>query len=158
MSAAVSDTGPLHYLVLIEAIGILPVLLSTVVVPNSGREELDRAETPDAVRRGIANPPAWLEVRAGVTSDVALPRSLHPGERDAIALALAVNAELLLMDDRAGIAVARRLGLGATGTLGLLVMAHEHGLLALDEAFARLRATNFRHRSELLDALLGGSI
>jgi predicted nucleic acid-binding protein len=154
VQAVVSDTGPLHYLVLIEAIGVLPQLFSAVVIPASVRRELDRAETPETVRRWIATPPAWLQVRAVRATGDALPRTLHPGERDAIALALRIRADLLLMDDRARIAAARKLGLAATGTLGLLAVACEHGLVALDDAFVRLRATNFRYPPALMDALL----
>jgi predicted nucleic acid-binding protein len=55
--AVVSDTGPLHYLVLIEKIEILPRLFTTVLVPLSVRAELDRPETPASVRAWVAEPP-----------------------------------------------------------------------------------------------------
>ncbi len=45
---------------------------------------------------------------------------LDEGERAAIALATSVGADLILMDDRAGVAVAYRHGLTVTGTLGVL--------------------------------------
>ncbi len=150
----VSDTGPVHYLVLIDEIEILPRLFTTVLVPPSVRAELDRPETPTLVRTWVAEHPAWLEVRPTPVTDDPRLRSVHEGERDAIALAVAIGADLLLMDDRAGVTVARLLGLAATGTLGLLAIAQEHGLVDLDAAFARLKTTNFRYRQELMDGLL----
>jgi predicted nucleic acid-binding protein len=39
---------------------------------------------------------------------------LDPGEQAAIALAVAIKADLVLMDDRAGVAAARKKGLRAT--------------------------------------------
>ncbi len=60
------------------------------------------------------------------------------------------------MDERAGIAAARSLGLHATGTLGLLAVASDCGLVDLAAAFMRLKSTNFGYRQELIDALLAG--
>jgi predicted nucleic acid-binding protein len=40
------------------------------------------------------------------------------------------------------------------GTLGVLVRAARRDLIDLGEAFTRLKATNFRYRPEILDALL----
>ena len=144
----------MDYLVLIHAIDFLPQLFDIVVVSPTVRGELDREETPALVRQWIANPPLWLHVRAVAATQIILPRSLHRGERDAINLVLQARADLLLMDDRAGITAARALGLSATGTLGLLAIAQEHGFITLDEAYARLTTTNFRYRRELMDALL----
>lgn len=74
-----------------------------------------------------------------------------------MALALALNADLVLMDDRAGVAVAYQHGIAVTGTLGVLDAAARQGLIDLADAFTRLKATNFRVRPEILDALLARS-
>jgi predicted nucleic acid-binding protein len=58
------------------------------------------------------------------------------------------------MDDREGVIAARSKGLTVTGTLGVLGLAAQHGLLDLSEAFDRLKSTNFRYRQATLDALL----
>jgi predicted nucleic acid-binding protein len=55
--------------------------------------------------------------------------ALDDGERAAIALAVAIGAELILMDDRAGVAVAYQKGLTVTGTLGVLDLAARRGLI-----------------------------
>jgi predicted nucleic acid-binding protein len=50
---------------------------------------------------------------------------------------------LLLLDERAGVAVARKLGLGFVGTLGLLVKAHKSRLLDFETSLTALQQTRF---------------
>lgn len=155
MRLAAADTGPLHYLVLIGEIGIIPTLIDELLIPPEVRDEMDRPQTPAPVRAWIASPPPWLRVQPSPQLDTAAALArLDPGERAAIALALSVAADVLLIDDRAGVAAARAHGLAAIGTLGLLQRAARRGLLDLPAALARLVATNFRIRQDLLDALL----
>jgi predicted nucleic acid-binding protein len=89
-------------------------------------------------------PPSWLEVRpvasevlAAITDDVDL------GKRAAIALADAMRADLLLIDEAAGSAEAKRRHLRVTGTLGVLRSGTERGLVNVPELLARLDTTSF---------------
>ncbi|MGB8843807.1 MAG: DUF3368 domain-containing protein [Aliidongia sp.] len=81
-------------------------------------------------------------------------RALDDGEAAATALAHHVRADVILMDDRAGVAIARQQGFAVTGTLGVLDRAARDRLIDLAAAFDRLKATSFRYRPEMLDALL----
>jgi len=150
----VADTGPLRYLVLIDAIDILPRLFGHVLIPEIVGAELSQPSTPVCVREWLASAPAWLERRADPLAPGLFPPRLGAGERAAIGLAEAVGGALLLIDDRAGMAGAAARGVQVTGTLGVLVRAAQLGLVDLRTAFARLRETNFRYRPQLLDALL----
>ncbi len=155
MRLVVADTGPLNYLVLIEAIDVLPKLFEQILVPAAVYDELAHADAPAPVRAFIAQKPAWLEVRPNPdrSDDDATYRALDEGERAAIALARSIGADLILMDDRAGVAVAYRHGLTVTGTVGGLDLAARRRLLDL-ASFAKLRATNFRYPPEIMEALL----
>jgi predicted nucleic acid-binding protein len=54
----VADTGPLHYLVLIRQIDLLPRLFGGVAIPEVVRDELDQPTTPASVRAWIGLPPS----------------------------------------------------------------------------------------------------
>ncbi len=107
------------------------------------------------MRAWTTHPPDWFTIHIGdaPVHDEATS-ALDAGEQAAIALAVDIKADLPLMDDQAGVAVARRKGLAATGTLGVLDAAARHGLIDLAESFTRLKATSFYYRQGLLDALL----
>ena len=62
----------------------------------------------------------------------------------------------MLMDDRAGVSVARAQGLAVVGTIGILDLAVRRKLIDIGDAVARLKTTNFRYRPSLLDTLLTG--
>ena len=108
------------------------------------------------MRAFVAEESAWLEVRPdpNLNDDDISELTVDDGERAAIALAISIAADLILMDDRAGVAVAYRHGLAVTGTLGVFDLAARRGLLDLATAFAKLGTTNFRYPSEVMDALL----
>jgi predicted nucleic acid-binding protein len=79
---------------------------------------------------------------------------IDPGERAAIQLAITLHADLLLMDDRKGVAAAESKGLLVTGTLGILDIAAERGLVDFTAAIRDLERTSFRRPTELLHSLL----
>ena len=142
---AVSDTGPLHYLVLLEHVDILQVLFRKVTVPEPVRDELTHPSAPDAVRHWMTAPPSWLSVHPVRPDMLAeIDAALEPGERAALALAVEQQPDLVLMDDRAGVTAAHAQNFVVTGTLGLLVRAARRGLLDLPTALDALSRTNFR--------------
>lgn len=154
LRVVISDTSPLVYLILIGHAEVLPALYTEVLIPKAVADELQHASAPEVVSKWLAGRPSWLQI-VPPTSDVAPGslRDLDPGERDAILLAVQVQADLLLMDDREGVEEARRLGLTTTGTLGVLVRAAKRGLIDLPAAISRLRETNFRVDPLLLERI-----
>ncbi len=156
MRLVIADTGPVNYLILIGCIDLLPALFERVILPSTVQAELIARNAPSPVRNWVANPPAWVEMRAppgGFEMDPLL-KGIHEGEQAAIALASALHADLLLMDDRKGVRTARSKGLRVTGTLGILELASQYGLTDFAQAVERLRRTNFRSPKALLEALL----
>jgi predicted nucleic acid-binding protein len=84
----VADTSPINCQVLMEEIGILPIMYSRVVIPHTVREELMRASAPQMVRAWVGHPPVWLEVRSPLAVPDSALAKLDLGERDAITLAM----------------------------------------------------------------------
>ncbi len=121
MSAVVSDTSPLHYLVICEAVEILPQLFREILIPPTVHRELQHEKTPPLVRTWAQSLPAWVKVQAPDFLDLSL--NVDEGEREAICLACEVKAAALLIDDRKGRSAAVRRGLRVIGTLGLLEAA-----------------------------------
>jgi|ERR1051325_893956 predicted nucleic acid-binding protein len=62
MRPVVADTGPLNYLILIEAVDVLPRLFSPVSIPPGVRDELSHPKAPTPVRSWMSHPPTWLSV------------------------------------------------------------------------------------------------
>jgi predicted nucleic acid-binding protein len=156
MRVVVADATPLHYLILIGAVQVLPRIFEKIHVPIEVRDELSCEATPPAVRTWMQQSPQWVEITAAplvAPGDSSL-EALDSGECAAIVLAESIGADLLLIDDRRGATLAQRRGLAVTGTLGVLDLGSREGLLDLRDAFARLQKTNFRYPPSLMEMLL----
>ena len=99
-------------------------------------------------------PPAWLEVLPVTASDDPALQRLDDGEKSALTLGMVLGADLILIDDRKGAAVALQKGFQITGTLGLLTRSAQRGLLDLTDALELLKRTNFYYRQGLFDDIL----
>lgn len=152
MRVVIADTGPINYLILIGHIELLPRMFERVVLPTAVLAELSDPVAPPAVQRWVTRLPAWLEIAD--TQGLDPIAGLHKGEAAAIILAASLHADLLLMDDRRGVRAAERQGLRVTGTLGVLDLAAERGLIDFAEAIGALERTTFRRPEKLLNALL----
>ena len=79
---------------------------------------------------------------------------IDDGEREAIALAVEVRADALLMDDRDGRREAEVLNCPVLGTVRVLADAAQRGFADLQAALEGLRLTNFRVDGRLLEEIL----
>lgn len=152
----IADTSPLNYLVWIDLAEIILKLYGSLIIPIEVHAELLADDAPVVVRAWAKSLPEWIEVQTpnvGLRDD---PRwkTLDLGERAALALATAVHPSILLIDERAGSAIARSLGLSITGTLGILDEAARRGLIRLPDAIHRLKQTSFRYPKAIVDRLL----
>lgn len=151
----VADTSPLSYFVQIGCERVLPSLYQRVLIPPAVLDELGHPDAPKAVADWLLDLPRWIEVRKTSASPDAALAGLDPGEREAIQLAQEQRADLLLIDERRGRLEAKRRGLPTTGTLGVLLVAAQKGLLDAAAAYQQLAAkTNFRCSPELHDSFL----
>jgi predicted nucleic acid-binding protein len=149
----VSDTTPINYLVLIDAIGILPKLFDEVYAPSAVMRELAHAKTPDVVRQFADMPPAWLRV-ADPASRLPSTARLDDAEADAISLAKERGIRDVLIDEYLGRKVAVAEGLLPLPTLAVIERAARRGLLELRPVLEALQRTTYRVRPELIQAVL----
>jgi predicted nucleic acid-binding protein len=144
----VSDTSPLNYLILIEAVDLLPRLVSGVLIPPAVVAELANPRTPLAVQQWISNPPLWLQIAAPLNIRPSL--GLDVGETEAISLATERGIRAILIDERKGFSVAKSLGLEPFGILAVLEVSAARRLIDFDEAIQRLRTTTFHFTERLI--------
>ncbi len=115
LQLVVADTGPLNYLALIGCAHVLGELFGSVAVPQAVYAELLNLGSPEAVRGWVLDAPGWLQVYPRNEGEDNQLLNLDAGERGAILLAEKLQADLLLIDERAGRLEAERRGLKVTG-------------------------------------------
>ena len=133
MPTVVSDTSPLVNLAAVGLPDLLGRLFGEVLIPPKVAAEFKALRGREPQRFGaIAGLPAWVRVvpaKAGRELIASLDRGLHPGETEALALAVAQRADLVLVDERGARRAAARWGLRTLGVLGVLLVAKERGLI-----------------------------
>lgn len=124
----VSNTSPITNLAAIDQFDFLRVLFEHVHVPGAVVDELAHGgiEWPG---RTEVNEASWVEAHtiSGKLLADALRLDLDRGEAEAIALALELGADLVLLDELAGRHAAQHLGLKVMGVAGLLLRAKTLG-------------------------------
>lgn len=150
----VADSSPLNYLVQIGLDHLLKALYGRVLVPESVLAELQNRRTPAAVLAWAGRAHEEIEV-CRVSQPPSSIGNLGEGERDAIQLALERHADMLLIDEKRGRVEAQRRGLPTTGTLGILIVAGQRGLVDAERAIVQLAGrTNFRISPKLRDEMI----
>ena len=153
----VADTSVILNLALVGQAELLAVLFREVLVPPSVGSEFARLAESHGRFAGLRLP-AWVRVQepAAIPAALAFHGELHPGETEALALALEIHADGVLIDEAAGRAVALELGLTPIGVLGILVRAKRRGQLAAIAPVvdALLQRAQFRASPDLVREVL----
>jgi len=126
----VSDTSPINNLAAIKQLHLLHHLYETVFIPVAVFRELTDPNFPVAGANEVQTFD-WIQTRAvsNPTLVQALSQELDSGEAEVIALAVEMQAEQVLIDERRGRLVASRWNLRYIGSLGILVEAKSQGLI-----------------------------
>jgi uncharacterized protein len=127
----VSDTSPINNLAAINHLHLLNQLYGMVLISEAVYRELTDPNFPVAGSTEVKTFD-WIQTRAvsDRTLIEALSNELDIGEAEAIALAVEIQADQVLIDERRGRLVATRLNLRCIGILGILVEAKSQGLIA----------------------------
>ena len=126
----VSNASPLINLARIGKLDLLRELYGELIIPEGVWHEVvvEGAGQPGSDE---VNTSHWIKRQAVTNRQLqqALRQELDAGEAEAIALAVELNAELLLMDEHLGREVARHLGLRYTGLIGVMIEAKHKGMI-----------------------------
>jgi predicted nucleic acid-binding protein len=156
MAVVVSDAGPLIALARVDALHVLRELFGQVLIPDAVRNECCARPGIDADRITTALGQRWL-----LATPVSLPEGrtaqLGTGERQALALAQAHPSALLLMDDRLARREAARLALPFIGTVRVLWIAEQRGLIpSAEQIVVCMSASGYRISVDLFDVIRRG--
>ena len=146
--AVVSNSSPLIALARIQRLDLLPAIFESVLIPPAVARE---------IAPSIPVLPTWLRIQAPSVLPPAslLRRRLGEGEREALALAIELEADWIILDDLPARRSAEATGLNVIGTLGTLVAAKRAGLLkSIRPELDALLRTSFFLSPQLYDELL----
>jgi predicted nucleic acid-binding protein len=127
---AVSNTSPLSNLAVIGRLDLLKSQFSPIWIPEFVLKEL--GAHPDPVARAAiqdALDNGWVRCASPAASPLLslLFLHLHRGEAEAIALAVDLHADVVIIDEQEGREFAAQVGLHVIGVLGVLLRAKREG-------------------------------
>jgi uncharacterized protein len=153
----VADAGPLIYLSEVGLLHVLRDLYGGVLIPRAVYDEVVVHGHGQAGAAEVASS-SWLQVsdrHLASSLRLGLLTELDAGEAAAITLAVEEHADLIVLDERKGRKVAKRLGLPVRGPLGVLVEAKKRGYVALVRPILdQLTAADFRVSDAVKDEIL----
>lgn len=155
-AVVIADASPLIALARVNGLAWLKALFAEVSVTDVVLREVLTGHFPDTeapIKQALTD--GWLRAEDPGTIEPALSE-LDEGEAASIRLALASGSQaLLLIDERAGRAVAQALGLKLAGTAAVIGLARQTGLIpSAREVFAQLHASDFRIAPDVIKTVL----
>jgi hypothetical protein len=151
----VSNTTPIIALSVISRLSLLRELYAEVLIPPAVYGEIMAGGSRRAGAAELRHA-GWIR-----TLPLQDPRhadllvDLDRGEAEAIALAMELDADLLLIDERLARRYAVRAGLAITGSLGVLLKAKERGLVSeLRPLIQELRHNKIRLSEDVVQQAL----
>ena len=143
----IADSSALVALVVCQCLHLPEQLFGEVRVPEAVFAEVCVPGKPEADTLR-----AWLRQRVRTVSlsdyTIVKPEGLGRGELEAMALYLALSADLLLVDDARAKKVAYLNGLEVIGSVGVLLLAKRRGLISQLKPFLDILATSDIYLSE----------
>lgn len=141
----ISDTSCLIVLRNIGELTLLQKAYSSIITTKEVADEFGD-EFPD-----------WILIKSpkDQQKQQLLSFQVDKGEASAIALAMELPTEAIILDDYKARQLAVKLGLPVTGTLGVLIKAKNQGIItSVKPILEKLKQTNFRISNQLIAEVL----
>lgn len=142
----VSDTSPLINLSGVGLIDLLPRLYGAVLISQVVVAEFQAKARPTELHLERVS---WITVVDPVPLDPTLP-PLRDGEASAISLALRLQHQAILLDERKARRIAMQRHLLPIGTLAVLLRAKQHGFIPAVQPVIDTMLSQGRHFSSQL--------
>lgn len=148
----IADSGPIFSLVLVDKLSILDQIFSQIKIPNAVWEEITRDESKPFVGKIKQYFNGKVQNINGINE---LNFVMDFGESESVLLYQETNADFLLIDDRKARLIAENLGINCIGTLGLLSVAKDRGIInELRPIFASFLENNRYYSMILINRIL----
>lgn len=149
---AILDSGPIFSLAVIDELEILDSLFDKVYIPTAVWKELTKDRTTMQYQR-IAD---YFENKViAITGFNELTFVMDYGESEALILYKELNADYLIIDDKKARALAENLGARCVGTIGILSVARDKGMIEkLRPLFVSFLSNGRYFSLKLLNAIL----
>ncbi len=139
----VSDASPLILLARIGKLNLLKELYLEVVIPLQVKNEIVKYDDEASFRIVSEIEKGWIKLK-DVEISPELNRlgeklGLHRGEVYALSVAVHLNLEEFLADDKLARIAAKILGLRAIGCLGVVMKAFERGIITRSDAIESIQ-------------------
>lgn len=131
----IADASYLIVLQNIQELSLLQKLFGEILIVQQVKEEFG------------SDLPEWIKVKEvqNKLQENALNLILDKGEAASIALTLETDNSLLMLDEKKGRRIAQELNLKIIGTLGIILLAKEKGLInSIADLLAKLESADFR--------------
>ena len=156
----ISDTTPIVSLIKISRIDLLEKLFGEVCIPEAVFRELTTNTIFESEAEVVKNSPflKTIPVKNRKSLEILQAASgLDDGESEAIILADELKSDILVIDERKGRKVAQKLGITITGTIGILIQAHDEKIISTEDIknyLEQLRNSNIRLSDSLIQEAL----
>ena len=156
----ISDTTPIVSLIKISRIDLLEKLFGEVCIPEAVFRELTTNTIFESEAEIVKNS-SFLKItpvkNLKSLEILQAASGLDDGESEAIILADELKSDILVIDERKGRKVAQKLGITITGTIGILIQAHDEKIISTKEIksyLEQLRNSSIRLSESLIQEAL----
>lgn len=122
----ISDSGPIFSLAVVDKLELLEGLFDEIHIPKAVWEEVTRDQTTEHYPKIVAYFQNRIKEIAGSNK---LTFVMDYGESEAVILYNELNADFLLIDDKKARDIAENFGVSCVGTIGILSIARERGMV-----------------------------
>jgi predicted nucleic acid-binding protein len=152
------NASPVIALARVGQVELLARLPEQALLPQAVAEEILAASEDDPARQTLKQG-IFKIVKAPAIPDNVLAWDLGKGESAVLAYALAHRESVAVLDDGAARRCARSLSLPVTGTLAVVILAKQYGLIeSAAQVLHALRGADFRLDDELIRDVLARTV
>jgi predicted nucleic acid-binding protein len=152
------NASPIIALARVGQVDLLARLPQQAALPQAVAEEISVAPEDDPTRQALESG-LFKIVKAPAIPDTILAWDLGKGESAVLAYALAHRGSVAILDDGAARRCARSLSLPVIGTLAVVILAKQHGLIeSAAQVLHALHSADFRLDDELIRDVLARTV